>query len=54
MSSPKEWFIILPLEWLDRLGLVEVTLSGVLGFLTKCASKGEVFFVLFTFFAIGE
>ena len=32
-------------ERLDNLGLVDITLSGVLGFLPKCASKGEIFVV---------
>ena len=30
---------------LDNLGLVEITLSGALGFWPKCASKGEIFVV---------
>ena len=29
-------------ERLDNLGLSDYTLSGVLGFLLKCASKGEM------------
>ena len=32
-------------ERLDNLGLVEITLSGVFDFRSKCALKGGTFFV---------
>ena len=42
MSSSKNSFIRFSFERLDNLGVVQITLSGVLCFLPKCASKGEV------------
>ena len=54
MSSCPHLNSLLSYERLESLGLVEITLSGVLGFLPKCASTGEVFLFFDSIFTVGE
>ena len=50
VSSSKIYFIMLPYESLDNLGVVKITLSKVLGFLPTCASgRGNLCCFLFTY-----